>query len=75
MLSLPENWDYTLKGLSLINRESIDAIRTAVWELEKAGYITRQQNRDGKGKMADMIYTIFMSVIALTLRKVMDVKD
>ena len=59
MLSLPENWDYTLKGLSLINRESIDAIRTAVWELEKAGYITRQQNRDGKGKMADMIYTIY----------------
>ena len=30
MLSLPEDWDYTLKGLSLINRESIDAIRTAV---------------------------------------------
>ena len=59
MLSLPENWDYTLKGLSLINRDSIDAIRTAVWELEKAGYITRQQNRDGKGKMADMIYTIY----------------
>ena len=59
MLSLPENWDYTLKGLSLINRESIDAIRTAVWELEKAGYIPRQQNRDGKGKMADMIYTIY----------------
>ena len=59
MLSLPEDWDYTLKGLSLINRESIDAIRTAVWELEKAGYITRQQNRDGKGKMADMLYTIY----------------
>ena len=30
MLSLPENWDYTLKGLSLINREQIDAIREAV---------------------------------------------
>ena len=59
MLSLPEDWDYTLKGLSLIHRESIDAIRTAVWELEKAGYITRQQNRDGKGKMADMVYTIY----------------
>ena len=38
MLSLPENWDYTLKGLAHINRESIDAIRTAIWELEKAGY-------------------------------------
>lgn len=35
MLSLPEDWDYTLAGLSHINRESIDAIRTAVWELEK----------------------------------------
>ena len=54
MLSLPEDWDYTLKGLSLINRESIDAIRTAVWELEKAGYIRREQGRDPKGKMADM---------------------
>lgn len=43
MLSLPEDWDYTLAGLSYINRESIDAIRTAVWELEKAGYITRRQ--------------------------------
>ena len=41
MLSLPENWDYTLKGLSLINRESIDAIRTAVprgwfWTLRRS---------------------------------------
>lgn len=59
MLSLPEDWDYTLKGLSHINRESIDAIRTAVWELEKAGYIRREQSRDPKGKMADMIYTIY----------------
>ena len=31
MLSLPEDWDYTLKGLSSINKESIDAIRTAVY--------------------------------------------
>ena len=59
MLSLPEDWDYTLKGLSLINRESVDAIRTAVWELERAGYIRREQGRDTKGKMADMVYTIY----------------
>ena len=51
MLSLPENWDYTLAGLSHINKESIDAIRTAVLELEKAGYIERSQGRDEKGKM------------------------
>ena len=59
MLSLPEDWDYTLAGLSLINRESIDAIRTAVWELEKAGYITRRQGRDEKGKMTAIEYTIY----------------
>ena len=59
MLSLPEDWDYTLKGLSQINRESVSAIRTAVWELEQVGYIVRQQNRDAKGKMAEMIYTIY----------------
>ena len=59
MLSLPENWDYTLAGLSYINRESIDAIRTAIWELEKAGYITRRQGRDEKGKMTAIEYTIY----------------
>lgn len=59
MLSLPENWNYTLKGLSLINRESIDAIRTAVWELEKAGYIVRRQGRDEKGKMTSIEYTVY----------------
>ena len=59
MLSLPDNWDYTLAGLSHINRESIDAIRTAVWELEKAGYILRRQGRDEKGKMTAIEYTIY----------------
>ena len=59
MLSLPENWDYTLAGLSRINKESVGAIRTAVWELEKAGYITRRQGRDSKGKMTAIEYTIY----------------
>ena len=43
MLSLPEDWDYTLKGLSLINREKIDAIREAIKELERAGYIVKSK--------------------------------
>ncbi len=59
MLSLPEGWDYTLAGLSHINRESIDAIRTAIWELEKAGYIVRRQGRDQKGKMTAIEYIIY----------------
>ena len=59
MLSLPENWDYTLAGLSSINREKIEAIRTAVLELEAAGYIVRRQKRDEKGKMSNIEYTIY----------------
>ncbi len=35
MLLLLEDWDYTLKGLALINREKIDAIRQAIRELEQ----------------------------------------
>lgn len=59
MLSLPEDWDYTLKGLASINKESVDAIRTAVLELERAGYIVRHQGRDAKGKMTAIEYTIY----------------
>ena len=59
MLSLPDDWDYTLAGLSHINKESIDAIRTAIWELERAGYIIRQQGRDAKGKMTAIEYIIY----------------
>jgi len=47
ILSLSENWDYTLKGLSYINRESVDAIRSAVQELERAGYIIRTRVNGG----------------------------
>lgn len=67
MLSLPENWDYTLAGLSHINKESIDAIRTAVLELEKAGYIERSQGRYEKGKMTAITYTIYEQPISPVL--------
>lgn len=59
MLSLPEDWDYTLKGLSMINRESIDAIREAVRELEQAGYIVRTRERNEFGHLKGTDYTIF----------------
>ncbi len=59
MLSLPEDWDYTLKGLAQINRESIDAIREAVRELEQAGYITRSRECDARGCLRGTIYTIY----------------
>lgn len=59
MLSLPEDWDYTLKGLSLISVESIDAIREAVRELERTGYIVRSRERNEKGQLKGADYVIY----------------
>ena len=59
MLSLPENWDYTLAGLSHIKREKIDAIREVVKELEQVGYIVHSQTRDEKGRLRGADYVIY----------------
>ena len=59
MLSLPEDWDFTLAGLSYINREKIDAIREAIRELERAGYIVRSRERDEKGRLRGADYVIY----------------
>lgn len=58
MLSLPEEWDYTLAGLAHINKESKDAIRSAVNELEQAGYITRRQTTTEGGRFGCNEYLI-----------------
>lgn len=58
MLSLPENWDYTLAGLARISLEGKDAIRAAVVELEKAGYVQRRQTTDKAGKFGSNEYII-----------------
>lgn len=63
MLSLPDNWDYTLAGLSHINREKIDAIREAVRELEKAGYIVRSRERDEKGRLRGADYASYTGFV------------
>lgn len=59
MLSLPDSWDYTLKGLASICSEGIDAVRTAVKELEQEGYIERNQIRNEKGRIQDLEYIIY----------------
>ena len=58
ILSLPEDWDYTMTGLSVINRERKDAIRTAIYELEQAGYIERHQTTDEFGRFSSNEYVI-----------------
>ena len=58
MLSLPEDWDYTTKGLARICRDGVDSIRSAVQELEQRGYVSRRRIRNGKGQLGDIEYTI-----------------
>ena len=62
ILSLPEEWDYTLQGLAYINREQIDAIRQAVHELERAGYIVRTRERDSRGRLVHHLRTAAIGV-------------
>ena len=58
MLSLPDNWDYTLFGLSTISSDGLCSIRAAVGELEAAGYLIRRRLRNGKGQLSETEYTI-----------------
>lgn len=58
MLSLPEDWDYTTKGLACICKDGVDSITSALKELESHGYLTRQRTRYGNGRLGDITYTI-----------------
>nr|WP_290461172.1 DUF6017 domain-containing protein [Acutalibacter muris] len=59
MLSLPDSWNYTTRGLAAICKEGVDAIRSAIQELEGAGYIVRRLLRGGNGRITDTEYVIY----------------
>ena len=59
MPSLPDEWNYNTRGLAAICKEGVDAISTAVRELERAGYIIRRQLRGANGRITDTEYTIY----------------
>ena len=59
MLSMPENWDYTLKGLTTLFSDGIDSIRQGIKELEENGYIVRERKRDARGRLGGMEYVIY----------------
>ena len=59
ILSLPEEWNYTTRGLASICKEGVDAIGSALKELETAGYIVRRQLRGTNGRITDTEYVIY----------------
>jgi len=60
MLSLPEEWNYTTRGLASICKEGTESIGTALKELERTGYIVRNRLRDSKGKITDVAWIKFI---------------
>ena len=59
MISLPPDWDYSLRGLAALNTDGIDGIRKAMKELEDNGYVIRHQCRDENGRMSHSRYEVF----------------
>lgn len=65
MLSLPEDWDYTMVGLARISKEGVCSIQTAIDELELAGYVTHSRVRNAKGQLKGTEYVIYERSIKL----------
>ena len=59
MLSLPDNWDYTTRGLAKICKDGVDGITAQLKELEQYGYLIRNRIRDTSGRIVDMEYIIY----------------
>ena len=59
MLSLPDNWDYTTRGLAKICKDGVDGITAQLRELEQYGYLIRNRIRDTSGRIVDMEYIIY----------------
>lgn len=59
MLSLPDNWDYTTRGLARICKDGVDGITAQLKELEQYGYLVRHRIRDSTGRITDMEYIIY----------------
>ncbi len=58
MLSLPDDWDYTMEGLATLASDGIDSVRTTLKELERFGYVEIKRTRDDQGRLRGTEYVI-----------------
>ena len=59
MLSLPEDWDFTVKGLANLNKDGVDGVRAALEELKAFGYLKVTRERNEKGQVRGTVYDIY----------------
>lgn len=59
MLSLPDDWNYSIAGLVTLSKDGKDSVMSALAELEKFGYLTRERVVNEKGQFAGIEYNIY----------------
>lgn len=59
MLSLPDDWNYTIEGLAKLSDDGIKSTNSGLAELEKCGYLIRKQLRNENGYFSATEYTIY----------------
>ena len=59
MLSLPDDWDYSVLGLASLSKDGKDAVMTTLDELKTNGYLTMTQTRDDKGHLSGWTYDVY----------------
>ena len=58
MLSLPDDWDYSIMGLAALSKDGKDAVMSALNELSESGYICIESFRNEKGQY-ESIYNVY----------------
>lgn len=59
MMTLPDDWDYSIVGLATLSSDKESSVRTALIELETFGYLKRTRIADEHGKFVDVVYDIY----------------
>lgn len=59
MLSLPDNWDFTVEGLAALSGDGVKSTSSGLKELEEYGYLVREQHRNEKGYYAETCYNVY----------------
>ena len=75
ILSLPPDWDMTLKGLVSLSGDGVDSVRSGIQELEKAGYLRRSRSRNNLGQLVCTEYTIYEHAVTENVASETEIDD
>ena len=59
LLSLPEDWNFSVAGLTKLTNSGRDSIRASLNKLEELGYLVRERVRDENGRLGGVFYHIY----------------